>query len=189
MFWGLRLLTTHSLKRLYYSFTQEAFIGHLLCAKTMLGTGTQRCVGPMRSLSWEEVRKCTAERMSKKIPVTRAMKNERGAVLRVSGRSGLSEEVTWRSSTGRGWGLRSRRPHGRGRGPEVGPLARRLRTTVRRPLQEGLWPEGTLSPSSQGWRPRGRAWARLEEMGPRPRRADSPGTANIPSASDETQSR
>lgn len=39
MFWGLRLLTTHSLKRLYYSFTQEAFIGCLLGARTRLGTG------------------------------------------------------------------------------------------------------------------------------------------------------
>lgn len=40
---------------------------------------------------------------------------------------------------------------------------------ARMPLHTGIWPEGTLSPCSQGWRPRGRAWARLEEMGPRPR--------------------
>lgn len=70
-----RLLTTHSLKRLYYSFTQETFIGHLLCAKTMLGTGDTAVVRQMRSLSWEEVRKFTAGRMSKNIPVTRAMKS------------------------------------------------------------------------------------------------------------------
>lgn len=71
------------------------------------------------------------------------------------------------------------------------PLALHLRTnsrTARRLLREGIWFEGTSSPCSQGWRPRGRAWARLEEMGPRPWPADSPGTANIPSASDETQS-
>lgn len=76
----------------------------------------------------------------------------------------------------------------RAKGPRGDQPALHLWTTARRPLQEGVWPEGTLSPCSQGWRPRGRAWARLEEMGPGPRRADSPGTANIPSAGDETQS-
>ena len=50
-------------------------------------------------------------------------------------------------------------------------------------------PGGDPLPCSQGLRPGGRARARLEEMGPRPWPADSPRTANIPSAGDETQSR
>lgn len=68
------------------------------------------------------------------------------------------------------------------------PLALYLWTNSKKLLHKGIWSEGTSSPCSQGWRPRGRAWARLEEMGPRPWPADSPGTANIPSAGDETQS-
>lgn len=45
-------------------------------------------------------------------------------------------------------------------------------------------------PCPQGLRLRGKVRARLEEMGPRPVwPADSPGTANIPSASDKTQPR
>lgn len=119
-----------------------------------------------------------------------------GATLARGGQGGLFAEVT-RSELEEGpqrprksWGVGSWQLAPPGQRPDLGAeLALRLQRNCKEaPLGRGLaW--GTLLPCSQGLRPGGRARARLEEMGPSPWPAASPGTANIPSAGDETQPR
>lgn len=59
MLWGLRLLTAHLSKHL---------LGTYCVPKPCQALEPQGLVGQMRSLSWEEGRKATGERISKKIP-------------------------------------------------------------------------------------------------------------------------
>ena len=56
-------------QRFHHSFAQETLIGHLLCARTMPGTGDTG-EGQARVLSQEEGRQSMGKRMSQKIPHT-----------------------------------------------------------------------------------------------------------------------